>query len=175
MLCSYRTSLERKGPTLQVCACMRACVHVFVLVYDYMYMYMSLVFVVYLSDMTNLTVTMDTMLDCVRNNEQTWQQLLTRQKHHCNPVTAELSNGTTQSTECVTSQMVGHVTCDAPQTRVFSNLSDVVAWCTGDHSDSSHPPPPKLSEAERVQVLVTGSLHLAGAFMSVLDVRVDES
>ena len=66
-------------------------------------------------------------------------------------------------------------TFDAPQTRVFSNLSDVVAWCTGDHSDSSHPPPPKLSEAKRVQVLVTGSLHLAGAFMSVLDIRVDKS
>ena len=117
---------------------------------------------------------MDTVLDCVRNNEQTWQELLTQQKHYHN-VTAELSNGTRHSTECVESQMVDHVTCDVPQTRVFSNLSDVVAWCSGDGRDLSHPPSPKLLEAECVQVLVTGSLHLAGAFMSVLDIKVDES
>lgn len=64
--------------------------------------------------------------------------------------------------------------------RVFTCISDVVRWCDSSFppSESAPPPdsatPPELVTAERVQVLVTGSLHLVGATMSVLGCRVQD-
>lgn len=99
-----------------------------------------------LTDQTNLTVTSDRALECVRNNETTWKQLMT----------------------------AGHVTTtDQSDTRVCASLREAVNLCTVHrHKERS---PQKLKDSEHVQVLVTGSLHLAGAFMSVLDINVDEN
>ncbi len=73
----------------------------------------------------------------------------------------------------------GHVTgdhvttIDQSSTRVFASLREAVDWCTVNrHKEHS---PQQLRDSEHVQVLVTGSLHLVGAFMTVLDIKVDES
>lgn len=62
---------------------------------------------------------------------------------------------------------------------VFTCISDVVRWCDSDvTSCDSAPPlpatPPDLAAASRVQMLVTGSLHLVGATMSVLGCKVED-
>ncbi len=64
-------------------------------------------------------------------------------------------------------------TADQSKTRVFASLREAVNWCTIDCHGEHYPS--KLKDSIHVQVLVTGSLHLAGAFMSVLDINVDES
>ncbi len=62
-------------------------------------------------------------------------------------------------------------TIDQSSTEVFATLKEAVDWCTVNQSKEHSPQTPK--DSDHFQVLVTGSLHLAGAFMSVLDIDVD--
>ena len=56
-------------------------------------------------------------------------------------------------------------------TRTFSCVSDAVGWCgSRDHAPSNGHP---VAAAERIQVLVTGSLYLVGMTMGVLGYKVD--
>ncbi|XP_064395297.1 folylpolyglutamate synthase, mitochondrial-like [Halichondria panicea] len=117
------------------------------------------------ADQTNLTVTKDTMLDCVRMNESTWRKLATEQ---C------VKNGQSHNLDDNTYHNDHVATSDQLKTRVFASLREAVNWCTVDCHGEYYPQNLKDSSIH-VQVLVTGSLHLAGAFMSVLDINVDES
>ena len=117
------------------------------------------------TDQTNLTVTKDTMLDCVRMNESTWRKLATEQ---C------VKNGQSHNLDDNTYHNDHVATSDQLKTRVFASLREAVNWCTVDCHGEYYPQNLKDSSIH-VQVLVTGSLHLAGAFMSVLDINVDES
>ena len=117
------------------------------------------------TDQINLTVTKDTMLDCVRMNESTWRKLATEQ---C------VKNGQSHNLDDNTYHNDHVATSDQLKTRVFASLREAVNWCTVDCHGEYYPQNLKDSSIH-VQVLVTGSLHLAGAFMSVLDINVDES
>ena len=56
--------------------------------------------------------------------------------------------------------------------RTFSCVSDAVGWCgSRDHAPSNGHP---VVGAERIQVLVTGSLYLVGMTMVVLGYKVDD-
>ncbi len=90
-------------------------------------------------------------------------------------------------------KLPGNVNFEEGNAHMFTCISDVVRWCNNDHtshdfSDSSDsslasgraaplpapPPDPDLAAASRVQMLVTGSLHLVGATMSVLGCKVED-
>lgn len=70
--------------------------------------------------------------------------------------------------------------------RVFPCISEVVAWCDpspASAADSSEATVPSstsssssymLTSAGRVQILVTGSLHLVGAAMDVLGCKIED-
>ena len=91
----------------------------------------------------------------------------------------------TKQSDCTVDRVNGHMIgqvistkqYDDPRTRVFMCLRHALQWCTLRGAIKPHPQlhplPHKLMEAEHVQVLVTGSLHLAGAFMSVLNYSVE--
>ena len=56
----------------------------------------------------------------------------------------------------------------------FSCVSDAVTWCgSRGHTPSMNDLPAAVEVAERVQVLVTGSLYLVGMAMGVLGFKVD--
>ena len=71
---------------------------------------------------------------------------------------------------------------------IFSCVSDFMKWldhpgqtnngfCNGslpDHNDLSSHPSAELADADHVQVLITGSLHLVGATMGVLGCKTDD-
>lgn len=63
---------------------------------------------------------------------------------------------------------------------IFKCISDVVRWFNGDQDSPSAvapplpAPPPDLDAATHIQILVTGSLHLVGATMSVLGCKVED-
>ncbi len=104
------------------------------------------------------------MLDCVRKNESTWRKLITEQS---------VKNGQSHNLDDDAYHNDHAATSDQSKTRVFASLREALNWCTVDCHGEHYPQ--KLKDSVYVQVLVTGSLHLAGAFMSVLDINVDES
>ena len=74
---------------------------------------------------------------------------------------------------------------DKDNARVFPCISEVVNWCdpsptsaaAGDDTRDPPVPPSSLStlaSAGRVQILVTGSLHLVGAAMNVLGCKIED-
>ncbi len=65
---------------------------------------------------------------------------------------------TVQCNHTVWNQLLHHHDILPTQSRMFTTLNDAIDYC---HQCNGH-----------VQVLVTGSLHLVGAVMNVLDIPV---
>ena len=118
-----------------------------------------------IADQTNLRVTMETQCAQVQANYWAWLEV---NQYHKDPAkTVPPANETTSISN-------GSATHNFPKenARIFTCMSDVVAWCEASPS-SKLAPPPALANADRVQVLMTGSLYLVGAAMSVLGCTVD--
>lgn len=98
-------------------------------------------------------------------------------------------------TLCIGNNGAAELDFDGDNARVFPCISEVVSWCdpsptsasgpcdepSAIPSSTSKPIPPcaskpisGLASAGRVQILVTGSLHLVGAAMSVLGCKVED-
>lgn len=124
------------------------------------------------SDQTNLRVTLDDQYARSKAIEQTWLQLHTEK---------QLSTSGTKLTN--QSGPGGHVTL--PRTTVFPCINHALHWITSGRDSSlplphdetpisPHPPPPDIAKATHIQLLVTGSLHLVGAVMTVMGYTAED-
>ena len=129
-----------------------------------------------LTDLTNLTVTRDTQYARSHENEQAWIELCCEAGSEQLPKRARLTN---DSVPHVTGAGPGPA---LPKTQVFDCIDHVLQW-TGSERNSSrspnetpspHPPPLDINTATHIQFLVTGSLHLVGAFMRALGCTIKD-
>lgn len=127
-------------------------------------------------------------------NHQAWLEV-----NHCNqePVEAVVAasshahghgnNSVTSAPDplvlCVGSRTKGgaaNSNFEAENARVFACISDAVAWCDASLSKLTlssslvAPAAPRLPAGGRMQILVTGSLHLVGVTMRVLGCKVED-
>ena len=151
------------------------------------------------TDQTNLTVTVDSQCSRARFNHQAWLEV-----NHCLEVEEPIETAIRRQraglvtsapdplTLCMGEAGEGGVVSyhfREENAHVFNCISDAMEWCDDATPLSSPPPHPYSAElaappspvgaglgggAELVQVLVTGSLHLVGASMSVLGCKVED-
>ena len=107
----------------------------------------------YSPDTTNCTVTIEAQYATVAANEQVWMSLCAQaEQQTCH--TASPRSSTIEKCSCT-----------------FCSIREALAWLSQGCTSASPPDTPALhtlSAASRVQVLVTGSLHLVGDVMRVL-------
>ena len=136
-----------------------------------------------------MTVTVDSQLSRTKHNHQAWLEVTKclEASEDIESVQKRQRQGlVTSSPDPLTLCYCGKTTPNfqADNARVFTCISDMIKWCnpgTNDAEDETSdtilaPPtssPNKLEDADLIQVLVTGSLHLVGATMNALGCKLE--
>ncbi|KAK8740993.1 hypothetical protein OTU49_002813 [Cherax quadricarinatus] len=145
------------------------------------------------SDQTNYSVSPDEMhLRCERQRN-TWIRIVrelqnSKQIHICPEKSVQSENITEESPQKKQNNIIResgdnlNLSTSLPATDVpsiiFPCIHDALAWLSCERvpnlrgellTPPAFPPPPQLREATQVQILVTGSLHLVGGVLALID------
>ena len=118
------------------------------------------------SELTNFTVTRDSQLRWCVQNQRVWMALRGAGfQAHVDP-----SNGSTDP-----EHTIKNGDDDGPYSTIFPCVSQAIHWLLAGReplipllSPGGLPLPDFISQASRIQVLISGSLHLVGTAMKVL-------